>query len=67
MKEYRMLLHQIRSPEDVKRLSPQQADALTGEIRDCIVRAVSKSGGHLASNLGAVELTVALHRVFDTP
>lgn len=62
-----MLLHQIRSPEDVKRLSPQQADALTGEIRDCIVRAVSKSGGHLASNLGMVELTVALHRVFDSP
>jgi len=60
-----VLLEQIDSPEDVKRLSTSELKALAGEIREFIVRSVSKTGGHLASNLGVVELTLALHYVFD--
>ncbi len=60
-------LSTIRSPEDLKTLSyPELAD-LAGEIRDFVVQAVSETGGHLGSNLGAVELTLALHRVFESP
>ena len=62
-----MQLSSIRSPQDLKPLSYPQLDELAGEIRDFVVQAVSETGGHLGSNLGAVELTLALHRVFDSP
>jgi 1-deoxy-D-xylulose-5-phosphate synthase len=58
-------LEQINSPEDVKRLSVPELKELAGEIRQFILDSVSKTGGHLASNLGVVELTLALHCVFD--
>lgn len=59
------LLDQINSPADVKRLSVSQLTLLADEIRNYILTSVSKTGGHLASNLGVVELTLALHCVFD--
>lgn len=59
------LLDTINGPEDLKRLSVDQLKVLAGEIRELILRSVSHNGGHLASNLGAVELTLALHHVFD--
>ena len=55
----------INSPADVKGLRPGEIDMLCAELREEIIASVSKTGGHLASNLGAVELTVALHRVYD--
>jgi 1-deoxy-D-xylulose-5-phosphate synthase len=58
-------LEQINSPEDMKRLSVPELKELAGEIRQFILDSVSKTGGHLASNLGVVELTLALHCVFD--
>ena len=62
-----MALHQIRQPADLSDLTyPELAD-LAGEIRDFIVQAVAENAGHLGSNLGAVELTLALHRVFESP
>ncbi len=64
--EYR-LLKEISSPNDVKKLGKEQLDELCAELRECIIDTVSKNGGHLASNLGAVELTVALHRAFSSP
>ncbi len=64
--EYK-ILSAISSPLDVKKLNSNQTEALCSEVRDCIINTVSKNGGHLASNLGAVELTVALHRVFSSP
>jgi 1-deoxy-D-xylulose-5-phosphate synthase len=57
----------VRGPADLKRLPPEQLGALAGEIRDELVRTVSRTGGHLGPNLGVVELTIALHRVFDSP
>jgi 1-deoxy-D-xylulose-5-phosphate synthase len=62
-----MLLDTIDSPADLRRLTYEQLDQLAAEIRDFIVGAVSATGGHLGSNLGAVELSIALHRVFDSP
>src|SRR5262249_45720153 len=62
-----MLLESINDPSDLKELSYEQLDQLAVEIRSHIVDAVSKTGGHLGSNLGVVELTLALHRVFDSP
>ncbi|MBN2137818.1 MAG: 1-deoxy-D-xylulose-5-phosphate synthase [Sedimentisphaerales bacterium] len=59
------LLQHIRSPKDVKNLSVSELKVLAEEIRDFILASVSKRGGHLASNLGVVELTLALHKVFD--
>lgn len=59
------LLEQIKSPADVRQLSPEQLSALAAEKRTAIFDAVSKNGGHLASNLGVVELTLALHHVYD--
>src|SRR5437773_4644086 len=59
------LLERIASPADVKKLTPEELNTLAGEIRTRIFEAVSKNGGHLASNLGVVELTLALHKVFD--
>src|SRR3954464_6715126 len=62
-----MLLDQINDPADLRGLSYDELDELAGEIRDVIVEAVAEHAGHLGSNLGAVELTLALHRVFDSP
>ena len=62
-----MKLADLKAPSDLRGLSYDQLDDLAGEIRDFIVQAVSETGGHLGSNLGAVELTLALHRVFDSP
>ena len=64
--EYRILNH-IQSPGDVKSLQDEELQQLCKEIRDCIVKTVSENGGHLSANLGAVELTVALHRSFSSP
>ncbi|WP_260867383.1 1-deoxy-D-xylulose-5-phosphate synthase [Streptomyces sp. SAJ15] len=61
------LLTRIRGPRDLDRLSPEQLDQLAAEIRTFLVDAVSKTGGHLGPNLGVVELTIALHRVFQSP
>ncbi|MDY5624391.1 MAG: 1-deoxy-D-xylulose-5-phosphate synthase N-terminal domain-containing protein, partial [Eubacteriales bacterium] len=57
----------IRSIEDFRRIPENELDCLAAEIREFLVRSVSKTGGHLASNLGVVELTIALQRAFDTP
>ena len=62
-----MILENIHSPSDIKELSQKQIEELAQEIRTKIIQTVSKNGGHLASNLGVVELTLALHRVFDSP
>ncbi len=62
-----MWLERIREPADLRDLSYADLEELAGEIRDFIVSAVSETGGHLGSNLGAVELTFALHRVFRSP
>ena len=67
MPEKAEILPLLSGPEDLKRLGPRALDALAGEIRDAIVSAVARSGGHLASNLGVVELSIALHRVFSSP
>ena len=61
------LLAQLNLPQDLKKLSISQCEALCQEIRSLLIDTVSKTGGHLASNLGAVELTVAMHRVFHSP
>ncbi|MFI6685824.1 1-deoxy-D-xylulose-5-phosphate synthase [Streptomyces sp. NPDC050485] len=61
------LLTRIRGPRDLDRLSPEQLEQLAAEIRTFLVDAVSKTGGHLGPNLGVVELTIALHRVFESP
>jgi 1-deoxy-D-xylulose-5-phosphate synthase len=62
-----MLLDDIHEPADLRSLSPEQLDQLSAEIRSFIVETVTTTGGHLGSNLGVVELTLALHRVFDSP
>jgi 1-deoxy-D-xylulose-5-phosphate synthase len=59
------LLEQINSPDDIRALTVEQLKLLAEEIRQLILASVSRTGGHLASNLGVVELTVALHYVFD--
>jgi len=61
------LLASIHSPDDLKALDPAKLPDLAAEIRDFLVDAVSRTGGHLGPNLGAVELTLALHRVYDSP
>ena len=61
------LLQTIRGPRDLKDLSPDQLPLLAAEIRDLLIAMVSRNGGHLGPNLGVVELTIALHRVFDSP
>ena len=61
------LLESIHSPADVKKLNAAQLDELAEEIRDFLIQTLSKTGGHLGPNLGVVELTLALHSVFDTP
>jgi 1-deoxy-D-xylulose-5-phosphate synthase len=62
-----MYLERVRQPSDLRDLSYDELNDLAGEIRDFVVSAVSDTGGHLGSNLGAVELTLAMHRVFDSP
>ena len=62
-----MLLTRIKGPRDLDRLSQEELVQLAAEIRSFLVDAVSKTGGHLGPNLGVVELTIALHRVFDSP
>ena len=61
------LLSTLRSPEDLKKIAPEQLAELATQIREFLIRSVAKSGGHLGPNLGVVELTIALHRVFDSP
>src|SRR5712692_3043836 len=61
------LLDGIRSPADIKALREQDLPQLAQEVRDELIRVLSQTGGHLGPNLGVVELTIALHRVFDTP
>jgi len=61
------MLENIKSPEDIKSLSPKELKELAQEIRRTIIEVVGKNGGHLASNLGVVELTIALHRAFNSP
>ena len=60
-------LENVNSPKDIKKLNIDELDALCDEIRELMIDTVSKNGGHLASNLGAVELTVAMHKVFNSP
>jgi len=60
------ILDKINSPEDVKLLQAEEIDPLCEKLREFLIKSVSKTGGHLAANLGVVELTVAIHRVFDT-
>ena len=60
-------IEEIRSPQDIKKLNIQQLNELAEDIRSFLITSVSKTGGHLSSNLGIVELTLALHYVFDSP
>ena len=59
------ILDKITSPEDVKKLKKNELHVLADEIRTFLIDSVSKTGGHLASNLGIVELTLAIYHVFD--
>jgi len=61
------ILKSIKSPDDLKKLDKDKLNELCVEIRECLLETVSNNGGHLASNLGVVELTVAIHRVFNAP
>lgn len=61
------ILSTVKTPQDIKSLTKSELSLLCDEIRDCLIETVSNNGGHLASNLGTVELTVALHRIFDSP
>ena len=61
------LLESVSGPRDVKALSPDELPELASEIREFLIEAVSRNGGHLGPNLGVVELTIAMHRVFDSP
>ena len=61
------MLEKINSPEDLKKLNIEDKKILAKEIRELLITTVSKTGGHLASNLGVVELTIALHSIFNTP
>ena len=62
-----MILQSIETPADIKDLSHEQLLEVAEEIRSFIIDSVTTTGGHLGSNLGAVELTLAMHRVFDSP
>ena len=64
--EYKYL-SKIKNPKDIKNMSMRELELLSGEIRFKLIDTVSKNGGHLASNLGVVELTIALHKIFDSP
>lgn len=62
-----MHVYDIQSPQDIKGLSIQELNDLAQEIRNFLISSIAKTGGHLSSNLGIVELTIALHYVFDSP
>ena len=62
-----MVLDKVNTPEDLRKLTLAEKEKLAEEIRIFILEIVSKNGGHLASNLGVVELTIAIHSIFDTP
>ena len=62
-----MILDKINCPDDLDNLSTEELTALSQEIRQCLIQKLSKTGGHVGSNLGVVELTVALHKVFHSP
>ena len=62
-----MVLEKIKQENDIKKLSKAELPVLADEIRDFLIQKISVSGGHLASNLGVVELTMALHLAFDLP
>jgi 1-deoxy-D-xylulose-5-phosphate synthase len=61
------LLASLTGPADLRRLDEDQLTALAGEIRDTIITTVAKTGGHLGSSLGVVEIAIALHRLLDSP
>ena len=61
------LIDQIKQPSDLKKLDKKELKVLADELREIIVNTVSKNGGHLSSNLGVVELTLALHKCFSSP
>ena len=61
------MLERISGPQDLKELTQEQLGLLATEIRDVLVETVTRTSGHLGPNLGVVELTIALHRVFDSP
>ncbi len=67
MDDVKGLLENIRKPSDIKKIPADKLPVLADEIRDTLIRTVSETGGHLASNLGVVELTIALHKVFNSP
>ena len=60
-------LSEVREPQDIKTLNHEELTVLAYEIRTFLIESISKTGGHLASNLGVVELTLALHTVFNSP
>lgn len=61
------ILDKINSPEDVKKISLDEMEILSQEIREAIIKKVNTTGGHMGPNLGMVEATIALHHVFDSP
>ena len=61
------MLERIQKENDIKKLNPEELIKLAEEIREFLIEKTSKSGGHLASNLGVVELTIAMHRIFELP
>ena len=61
------LLKGIQSPKDVKKLTPEQISILAKEIREQVIKTTAINGGHVGPNLGVVELSIALHRIFNTP
>ena len=65
--DFMSVLDRVNSPEDVKKLDDIELEELCSDIREFLVESVSETGGHLASNLGVVELSVALHKVFNSP
>ena len=60
-------LNKINSPKDLKKLTLKEKEILSEEIRTYLLETISNNGGHIASNLGVVELTIALHSIFNTP
>ena len=61
------MISDIKSPKDLGRLNHAELDALAAEIRGFLIEKVTKTGGHLGPNLGVVELTIAIHRIFESP
>ena len=61
------MLERIQKANDIKKLAPEELPELAQEIRQFLIEKISRNGGHLASNLGVVELTMAIHLVFDLP